>query len=70
MSLREKEMDNKKTILHVFSQLNSGGAETLIVRLAEYRNNKEVPFMFLLDKTEEGVYDEKVKALGSKYILY
>ena len=59
-------MDNKKTILHVFSQLNSGGAETLIVRLAEYRNNKEVPFMFLLDKTEEGVYDEKVKALGSK----
>lgn len=57
-------------ILHVFSKLNRGGAETMIMNIYRNINRNEIQFDFLCLSSGEFDYVEEIKNLGGRiYIL-
>lgn len=57
-----------KKVLHIFGSLNTGGAETLIMRIYRNINKEKVQFDFLVASKEEGFYEREVVSLGGKII--
>lgn len=56
-------------ILHVFSQMNQGGAETGVMQALRRMNYDKFHFDFLVTKRGKGQFDDEIISLGSK-ILY
>lgn len=53
-------------ILHVFGELNMGGAETLVMNLYRNINRSKVQFDFVVHTKEKGSYEEEIKRLGGR----
>ncbi len=61
-------MDKPKKVLHIFGSLNTGGAETLIMRIYRKLNRDNIQFDFLVASKEKGFYEEEIIKLGGRII--
>lgn len=59
-------MGNPIRILHVFSIMDFGGAETMIMDIYRKINRNEVQFDFVVHTEKTGIYDEEILSLGGK----
>lgn len=61
-------MENNECIriLHVFGELNRGGAETMIMNLYRNIDRKNIQFDFIVHTENVCDYDEEIKKLGGK----
>lgn len=53
-------------VLQVFTILNRGGAETMIMNYYRHIDRTKVQFDFLVHREEPGAYEEEIKALGGR----
>lgn len=53
-------------ILHVFSILNRGGAETMVMNYYRQIDRAKVQFDFLVHRRERGAYDDEIESLGGR----
>ena len=51
-------------ILHIFTILNRGGAESMLMNYYRQLNRNELQFDFLVHRKEEGAYENEIKELG------
>lgn len=54
----------KVRVIHCLGQLNTGGAETLVMNVLRNLDRESIQFDFLLFNKKEGVFDNEVKMLG------
>ena len=57
---------NKIKVIHCLGQLNTGGAETLVLNVFRKINKDKFQFDFLLFNNAPGFYDNEVKQLGGE----
>lgn len=59
-------MEEVKRVLCIISSMNAGGAETFLMKL--YRNLDRTKYQmdFCVNRSEEGLYDAEIKALGGR----
>lgn len=55
-----------KRILQVFTIMNYGGAETMVMNYYRKLNHKKVQFDFLVHRAEKGAYEDEIISLGGK----
>lgn len=53
-------------VLQLFTIMNMGGAETMIMNYYRNIDRSKVQFDFMVHRSERGVYDDEIKALGGK----
>src|SRR5690554_3446236 len=53
-------------VLQVFSRLDRGGAETMIMTFYRNLDKSKIQFDFVVHTNEKCVFDDEVKALGGK----
>ncbi|WP_312469700.1 glycosyltransferase family 1 protein [Neobacillus sp.] len=53
-------------VLHVFTAMNVGGAETMILNLYRAMDREKIQFDFLVHSDEVGYYEEEILALGGR----
>ena len=53
-------------VLQVFSILNRGGGETMIMNYYRHIDRSRVQFDFLVHREEPGAYEEEIKTLGGR----
>lgn len=53
-------------ILNLFTIMNRGGAETMVMNYYRNIDRRKVQFDFLVHREEAGVYEEEIKALGGR----
>lgn len=53
-------------ILHVFTIMNRGGAETMVMNYYRHMNRSQVQFDFLVHRQERGAYEDEIESLGGK----
>lgn len=56
---------NMKRIVHCMGQLNTGGAETLVMNILRNIDRDKFQFDFLLFSEKKGFYDKEAKELGA-----
>ena len=55
-------------ILHVLGKLDYGGVETWLVQVLRHIDRQKYQMDFLVHTTDRGLYDEEVRALGSRIV--
>lgn len=60
------ETNSPVRVLQVFSILNRGGGETMIMNYYRHMDRSKVQFDFLVHREEPGAYEEEIKALGGR----
>lgn len=63
-------MKKKIKVLHIVGGLTAGGVETWLYNLLPYFNRDDYQLDFLTFSPDKGVYDEMVKAYGSKVYYF
>lgn len=58
----------KKKVIHIFSHMNRGGAETLILNVHRNLRNENLEFYYLVHPDKIGQYDEEIRNLGGHLI--
>jgi glycosyltransferase involved in cell wall biosynthesis len=53
-------------ILQVFTVMNRGGAETMIMNYYRHMDLSKIQFDFLVHRSERGAYDDEIESLGGK----
>ena len=53
-------------VLQLFTIMNMGGAETMIMNYYRNIDRSKVQFDFMVHRSERGVYDDEIEALGGK----
>ncbi len=53
-------------ILHVLGELNTGGAETMVMNLYRNIDRTKIQFDFIVHGNNVGFYEEEIKSLGGK----
>lgn len=53
-------------ILHVFTIMNRGGSESMIMNYYRNINRDKVQFDFLVHRPEDGAFDKEIKSLGGR----
>ena len=56
---------SKIKVMHCLGQLNTGGAETLVMNIFRHIERDKFEFDFLLFNDDKGFYDEEAKSLGA-----
>lgn len=59
-------MEEPIRILQVFTIMNRGGAETMIMNYYRNLDRSKIQFDFLLHRKEKGAFDDEIKSLGGK----
>ena len=59
-------MVSKIKVLHVFSIMDRGGAETMIMDLYRKIDREKIEFEFVVHSQKKGSYDDEIKDLGGK----
>lgn len=59
-------MDQPLRILHIFGQMNRGGAETFIMQVYRHINRDRLQFDFAVHSKQPGHYDEEIRNLGGR----
>lgn len=58
----------KIKVIHIFSHLDAGGAETLILNIHRKIEVEKIDFYYLVQPNKQGVYDEEIQRLGGKLV--
>lgn len=53
-------------ILNLFTIMNRGGAETLVMNLYRHIDRSKIQFDFMVHRKERGAYDDEIESLGGK----
>lgn len=64
-----KDKNKNIRVLHVFNQLNAGGAESVVVRLHESKS-EHVDFSFAVHNSRKGDYDDQVTKSGGEIYVF
>lgn len=59
-------MSNPIKVLHVFSQLNRGGAETMVMNLYRKMSKDQVQFDFVTHVSDGNIYESEILAMGGR----
>lgn len=59
-------MDGPVRILNMFTIMNRGGAETMVMNYYRKIDRNKVQFDFLVHRDEKGAYEDEIKALGGR----
>lgn len=59
-------MDMPIRVLHIFTILNRGGAESMVMNYYRHMDREKVQFDFLVHRAEIGVFEEEITKLGGK----
>ncbi len=59
-------MDKPIRILNLFTIMNRGGAESMVMNYYRNTDKAKVQFDFMVHRAEEGAYDEEIKSLGGR----
>jgi glycosyltransferase involved in cell wall biosynthesis len=62
----EKIVNNPVRVLQIFTVLNRGGAETMIMNYYRHIDRTRVQFDFAVHRQERGAYEDEIEALGGK----
>ncbi len=57
-------------VLQVFTIMNRGGAESMIMNYYRKIDTKKIQFDFLVHRKEEGAFDQEIKELGGKIYTF
>ena len=63
---REIEVMEPVRVLNLFTIMNRGGAETMVMNYYRKINREKVQFDFLVHREEEGAYEQEIKELGGR----
>lgn len=63
---REIEAMELVRVLNLFTIMNRGGAETMVMNYYRKINREKVQFDFLVHREEEGAYEKEIKELGGR----
>lgn len=55
-----------KRVLMVFTIMNRGGAETMVMNYYRHMDRSRLQFDFLVHRSEPGVYEEEIRRLGGR----
>ena len=66
---REIEVMEPVRVLNLFTIMNRGGAETMVMNYYRKINREKVQFDFLVHREEEGAYEQEIKELGGRIIV-
>lgn len=58
--------DGTQRVLHIFSGMNRGGAETMLMNLYRKMDRTQVQFDFLTHRNDPCAYDEEILSLGGR----
>lgn len=58
--------NSQQRVLHVFSGMNRGGAETMVMNLYRKMDRSKVQFDFLTYRNDPCAYDEEILSLGGR----
>jgi len=61
-------MKDEIKVLHVFGQMNRGGAESLIMNVMRNLKNNKIKFYFFVTTPKVGHFDKEIKMLGGQII--
>lgn len=53
-------------VLNLFTIMNRGGAETMVMNYYRHIDREKVQFDFLVHREEEGAYEDEIRALGGR----
>lgn len=59
-------MEGPVRILMLFTIMNRGGAETMVMNYYRHIDRNRVQFDFMVHRQEQGVYDDEIKTMGGK----
>ena len=59
-------LSNPIRVLHVFNQMNVGGAETFIMNIYRRMDRNKIQFDFVVSVEDRGRYDDEIEALGGR----
>lgn len=59
-------MEEPIRILNLFTIMNRGGAETMVMNYYRSIDRSKVQFDFMVHRQEQGAYDEEIEALGGR----
>lgn len=59
-------MSNPVRILNLFTVMNRGGAETMVMNYYRNVDRTKVQFDFMVHRQERGAYDDEIEALGGR----
>lgn len=63
-------MNNPIRVLMIFTIMNRGGAETMIMNYYRNIDRTKVQFDFVVHRPQQGEYDEEIKRLGGKIFVF
>lgn len=63
---REIKVMEPVRVLNLFTIMNRGGAETMVMNYYRKINREKVQFDFLVHREEEGAYEQEIKELGGR----
>ena len=61
-----KTMQNPLRVLMVFTIMNRGGAETMVMNYYRNIDRRKIQFDFMVHRMERGAYDDEIELLGGK----
>ena len=53
-------------VLNLFTIMDRGGAETMVMNYYRHIDRTKVQFDFLVHREQPGVYEDEIKALGGR----
>lgn len=53
-------------VLNLFTIMNRGGAETMVMNYYRNINREKIQFDFMVHRQEEGAYEQEIRELGGK----
>ncbi len=59
-------MNEPIRVLNLFTIMNRGGAETMVMNYYRNIDRNKIQFDFLVHRNEKGAYDDEIRALGGK----
>ena len=59
-------MDEPIRILNLFTIMNRGGAETMVMNYYRKIDKMKVQFDFMVHRQERGAYDDEIEAMGGR----
>ena len=57
---------NPVRVLNLFTILNRGGAETMVMNYYRHIDRTRVQFDFLVHREERGAYEDEIESLGGR----
>lgn len=63
-------MSNPIRVLMIFTIMNRGGAETMIMNYYRNIDRTKVQFDFVVHRPQKGEYDDEIKSLGGKIFIF